>query len=221
MTLQVLALDDPKDGFGMSHLACLPVSCLCQPAPLRHVDGFPSSDYYGSSATMGLTPVRPSRAFPTLNGTSATIGGPFVSLNGAIPHRPSTRGSEPPPTWSCWGGGAAMSVVAAGDGLHRWELGFKQSSLHDIARVLRSDALHAFRHPPLHRHALVPFGFLPQVRVCLHHARATREALPRVITMKMGTVAPLFRRGGFQTRLRPCPGTAALFSSSYVAFTRP
>ena len=52
-----------------------------------------------------------------------------------------------------------VSVVAVGGLLHRWKLGFRQFSFHRIARVLRSGALHAFRHPPLHRHAIVPLGF--------------------------------------------------------------
>ena len=39
------------------------------------------------------------------------------------------------------------------------ELGFKQSSFHRIARVLRSQPYNAFRLQPLCRHAVFPFGF--------------------------------------------------------------
>ena len=40
-----------------------------------------------------------------------------------------------------------------------WGLGFKQSSFHHIARVLRSQPYNAFRLQPLYRHAVVPSGF--------------------------------------------------------------
>jgi hypothetical protein len=54
-------------------------------------------------------------------------------------------------------------VVPAGAHSHRWRLGFKQSSLGHIARILRHPAMDASRRPPLHRHALVPFRFPIQV----------------------------------------------------------
>jgi hypothetical protein len=54
-------------------------------------------------------------------------------------------------------------VIPAGAHSHRWRLGFKQSSLDRIARILRHPAMDASRRPPLHRHALVPFGFPVQV----------------------------------------------------------
>ena len=42
-------------------------------------------------------------------------------------------------------------------------LGFKQSSFHHIARVLRSQPYNALGLQPLYRHAVFPFGFHLQV----------------------------------------------------------
>ena len=47
-------------------------------------------------------------------------------------------------------------VVAASESLHRWRLGFEQSSPRRIARVSQGDAVRVFGRPPLSRHAVVP-----------------------------------------------------------------
>ena len=64
-------------------------------------------------------------------------------------------------------------------GLHRWELGFEQSSLHHIARVLRSDALRILRFTDMLSSPLV---FSPRLGpVCtmlaLHKKRSTVSLL--------------------------------------------
>ena len=58
---------------------------------------------------------------------------------------------------------SVTSVVPTGAHFHLWRLGFKQSSLGHIARVLRHPALDASRRPPLPWHALVPSRFRVQV----------------------------------------------------------
>ena len=58
---------------------------------------------------------------------------------------------------------SVTSVVPTGAHFHLWKLGFKQSSLGHIARVLRHPALDASRRPPLPWHALVPSRFRVQV----------------------------------------------------------
>jgi hypothetical protein len=77
------------------------------------------------------------------------------------------------------------SVIPAGAHSHHWRLGFKQSTLGHITRTSRHPAIDAFRQPPLHRHALVPFGF--RVGSCCHErywlrntrvARAVSRSLP-------------------------------------------
>ena len=64
---------------------------------------------------------------------------------------------------------SVSGVVPMGAHFHRWGLGFKQSSLGHIARVLRHPALDASRRPPLPWHALVPSRFRVQV------SQATQE----------------------------------------------
>jgi len=59
---------------------------------------------------------------------------------------------------------APLQDVVSEDGLLRpWELRFRQSGFRHVTRVLRGRALHVFGHPPLSRHAVVPFGFRRQV----------------------------------------------------------
>ena len=83
-----------------------------------------------------------------------------------------------------------IGVVAAGAILYRWELGFRQSSLHHIARALRSHALHAFQHPPLRRHALVTLGFRFEV------SRVTLGSIPKLFLAKQGIQRRISRDTG-------------------------
>ena len=75
--------------------------------------------------------------------SSATVGAPFVPLNDHIGHRPligvalvpsSYRGNE----WR-----RVTSVLPAGGKNTNWELGFRQSSFHRIARALRNQSYNA------------------------------------------------------------------------------
>ena len=47
--------------------------------------------------------------------------------------------------------------------MHRWGLGFRQSSFRPITRALRGGTFGVFQRPPLFGHALVPSGFRLQV----------------------------------------------------------
>ena len=82
-------------------------------------------------------------------------------------------------------------VIPAGAHIHHWRLGFKQSSLGHIARVLRHPALNASRRPPLSWHALVPFGFPIQV------SQATQEHSSEFLPTESG-----IQRGA--SRRTPC-----------------
>ena len=83
-----------------------------------------------------------------------------------------------------------IGVVAAG-GIYtagNWVSG--QSSLHYIARALRSHALHAFQHPPLRRHALVTLGFRFEV------SRLTLGSIPKLFPAKQGIQRRISRHTG-------------------------
>src|SRR5262249_29706410 len=64
--------NDSQDRFGVSHLAYLNILVLRPPVSLRHVNGFPSSDYYGDSVAMRLASGRRSRVPLVLNVSSVT-----------------------------------------------------------------------------------------------------------------------------------------------------
>lgn len=71
---------------------------------------------------------------------------------------------------------------------HRWEFGFKQSSLSHIARVLRHPALDASRRTPLSEHAVVPSRFRVQV------SPATQEPPSKFIPTASGIQRSASRR---------------------------
>ena len=81
------------------------------------------------------------------------------------------RATEVAPTHgftSGHGTAPVTGVIPAGAHFHHWRLGFKQSSLGHIVRVLRHPDLYASSRPPLPRHALVPFRFPLQVNRATH-----------------------------------------------------
>jgi hypothetical protein len=88
------------------------------------------------------------------------------------------------------GHGAApvTDVIPAGAHFHHWRLGFKQSSLGHIVRVLRHPDLDASSRSPLPRHALVPDGFPLQV------SRATHEPPSESIPAARGIQRSASRR---------------------------
>ena len=60
--IQVLDLDDTDNSFGVTHLAYLYCSpCRCRLLSFAMCLVLPGSDYYESSVTLGLSPLRPSR----------------------------------------------------------------------------------------------------------------------------------------------------------------
>ena len=123
---------------------------------------FLGADYYGGSVAIGLAPRRRSRV-PSLLDMKRDVGTSFVPLSDLVGHRPLAGRFRQLPR-DCRMPVAPHQTWLSGDvRLHRWELRFKQSSLCHIARALQDGALHAFRHLPLRRHALVPFGFRRQV----------------------------------------------------------
>lgn len=75
-------------------------------------------------------------------------------------------------------------VIPAGDRLHRWGLGFRQSSLGHIARVLRHPALDASRRPPLPWHAAFPLGFHLKVGQATHGPPS--ESIPAAPGIQQG-----------------------------------
>jgi hypothetical protein len=106
-------------------------------------------DYYGDSVAIGLASRRRSRILSTLNVSSATVGAPFAPLSGVIPHR-SIGQEVSTATWKpSYADDPDLRRCVRDGPLHRWELGFRQSSFRHIARVLRDTVLNAFRLFPL------------------------------------------------------------------------
>ena len=116
----------------------------------------------------------------------SVCAGPGVSLI-HIAHAPKGNPQEtggPGPMAPPIGVVAAGGIYTAGN----WVSG--QSSLHYIARALRSHALHAFQHPPLRRHALVTLGFRFEV------SRLTLGSIPKLFPAKQGIQRRISRHTG-------------------------
>ena len=77
--------------------------------------------------------------------SSATVGAPFVPLNDHIGHRLPIEGASATSTGQGNGQRRVTSVLPAGEVNTDWELGFRQSSFHRIARALRNQPYNAFR----------------------------------------------------------------------------
>jgi hypothetical protein len=87
-----------------------------------------------------------------------------MPLDALTAHRPPTRDYHGREAESVTVGGVGLKRAADGCAVSTyWTLGFKQSSFNLIAQASRGDSIHAFRRPPLHQHALVPFTFRLQV----------------------------------------------------------
>ena len=126
-------------------------------------------------------------------------------------------------------------VIPAGDRSHRWGLGFKQSSLGHIARVLQHPALNASRRPPLSRHATFPLSFHLEVGQVTHGPPS--ESIPAAPGIQQGAsrrtsdtigdhaeplpVADDLQRDLFYRGLRAFPGMPAYVRvSSTMGVTR-
>jgi hypothetical protein len=83
---------------------------------------------------------------------------------------------------------SVAGVVSMGAHVHRWRLGFKQSSLGHITRVLQRAALDASGRPLLSWHALVPSRFRVQV------SQATQEHSSKFLPTASGIRQSASRR---------------------------
>src|SRR5690349_1629194 len=104
----------------------------------------------------------------------------------AIAHR--SRGPKPLRQLGPYPMASPSDVVATSGRLHRWRLGFEQSSPRHIARVSRGGTVHVFRYPSLSRHAVVPFGFRLQV------SRVTQESPLELLLTRSGIQPRVTRR---------------------------
>src|SRR3954454_21800829 len=80
--------DDRQDGFGVSHLAYLPVRVSGHLPPFPVWTAFPSSEYYGGSVALRLAA---RWAIPHSRGAGRVerdVGASFAPLNGMMSHRP-------------------------------------------------------------------------------------------------------------------------------------
>src|SRR5260370_188216 len=144
-----------------SQITCAPSPC--GPAFPASLAGRCSCDYYGHSVAIGLAPagdpaVRPRRT------CRARHRPPTHLLN--RPRWAAPRVTEAAPAHGFMPGPDAApvpGVIPEGAHIHHWRLGFKQSSLGHITRVLRHPPLDASNPPPLSYHPLVPFTFPPRV----------------------------------------------------------
>src|SRR4051794_12866845 len=87
-------VDDPQDGFGVSHLAYLPVWVSGHLPPFPVWTAFPSSEYYGGSLALRLAA---RRAIPHSRGAGRVErdgGASFPPLSGTMPHPPPRGGLE-------------------------------------------------------------------------------------------------------------------------------
>ena len=75
--------------------------------------------------------------------SSATVGAPFVPLNDHTGHRPLIGVALFHSSDQCNERRRVTSVLPAGGKNTNWELGFRQSSFHRIARALRNQSYNA------------------------------------------------------------------------------
>ena len=160
---------EAQDGCGCPHRAYLPAWASWSPATLR-----PVMRCYrlrgGASLPRLLWWLRRHRfapvgdpVFRSCRTSEHAVGSPLIALPDRIGQCPWGRdclGREPIPRHSRV---PVSDAIPAGAGDPDWRLGFKQSSLYPITRVLRRIVLGVFGRSPLSRHAVVPFIFRCQV----------------------------------------------------------
>src|SRR6266542_5641131 len=76
-------------------------------------------------------------------------------------------------------------LLPPGAHIHRWGLGFRQSSLHHIGRVPSSPPYSAIGQPLLSQHALVPLAFRPRVSWSPTHLLRVRPGYAGDVTTRL------------------------------------
>jgi hypothetical protein len=115
--------------------------------------------YYENSGTLRLVSCRPSHV-PLRRNVRARRRCPIHVLQCVRYASPIAQGvprAKVEPV--ARDGVGLLDVLPTSVPLHRWTLGFGQSCSHPIAQALQDYALHVFGHPPLSRHAVVPYPF--------------------------------------------------------------
>src|SRR5687768_4252877 len=152
-------MDDSQYGFGITHLAHLPVRVSRHLPPFPLWTAFPPSEYYGGSVALRLAARRAIPHSLSAGRLERDVGAPSVSLNRVIPYRPPCgrfgrrrlcRPIAVAPT---------SDAVSEDVRFHHWRLRFEQYGPHLIARALRGATVSVFGPSPLRRHATVPLGF--------------------------------------------------------------
>jgi hypothetical protein len=209
--------DAVQHRFGARHDACLPsLDCwiTCAPAPC---DRRSRSPWWDATPTTTMGTPSPAGSRP--------VGDPAVRL------RPTCRARRRPPTHLLarprWAAPCAMEVASAprfmpehgaasvagvmpmGAHSHRWTLGFQQSRLGHIARVVQRTALDASGRPLFSWPALVPSRFRVQV------SQLTQERPSQCLPTALGIQRSASRR---TPGVPLSPHTATAYQDLYPRF---
>jgi len=118
---------------------------------------FPSSDYYGGSVALRLSPVRRSRV-PCVADNQVAVGALFVSLR-SLETIPLPQACRRRRSFTSGGAITAVSRCSRAVNFTGWTLGFKQFSLHRGNRASTGVGPSGFVPPCLPSHAAFPLGF--------------------------------------------------------------
>src|SRR6266852_4464360 len=118
---------------------------------------FPSSDYYGGSVALRLSPVRRSRV-PCVADNQVAVGALFVSLR-SLETIPLPQACRRRRSFTSGGAITAVSRCSRAVSFTGWTLGFKQFSLHRGNRASTGVGPSGFVPPCLPSHAAFPLGF--------------------------------------------------------------
>src|SRR6266849_1010468 len=118
---------------------------------------FPSSDYYGGSVALRLSPVRRSRV-PCVADDQVAVGALFVFLR-SLETIPLPQACRRRMTFTSGGAITAVSRCSRAVNFTGWTLGFKQFSLHRGNRASTGVGPSGFVPPCLPSHAAFPLGF--------------------------------------------------------------
>src|SRR5215210_7962788 len=121
-------VDDPQDGFGVSHLAYLPARVSGHLPPFPVWTAFPPSEYYGGSVALQLRGASGDPTFPwcwTCRARQRCLVRPLEWDDVPSPTAWKVRATTTLPPYH---GGPAVRRCVGDVRLHRWRLRFEQSS---------------------------------------------------------------------------------------------